>query len=102
VRVGAFVEAPKPANIVRAADGRYVLVDVGFARHLDRYEGEHEMPDDWRVVSWVARNGYCGLSSDGTSDGNRNRERERLWFSPHCLNPEASLFGAPPTNEGAP
>lgn len=26
----------KPANIVRAADGRYVLVDVGFARHLDR------------------------------------------------------------------
>lgn len=26
----------KPANIVRASDGRYVLVDVGFARHLDR------------------------------------------------------------------
>lgn len=25
----------KPANIVRAADGRYVLVDMGFARHLD-------------------------------------------------------------------
>jgi serine/threonine protein kinase len=25
----------KPANIVRAADGRYVLVDVGLARHLD-------------------------------------------------------------------
>ncbi len=26
----------KPANIVCAADGRYMLVDVGFARHLDR------------------------------------------------------------------
>jgi len=26
----------KPANIVRATDGRYVLVDVGFACHLDR------------------------------------------------------------------
>lgn len=26
----------KPANIVRASDGRYVLVDAGFARHLDR------------------------------------------------------------------
>jgi len=26
----------KPANIVRAAAGRYILVDVGFARHLDR------------------------------------------------------------------
>jgi serine/threonine-protein kinase len=26
----------KPANIVRAADGRFVLVDVGLARHLDR------------------------------------------------------------------
>lgn len=25
----------KPANIVRATDGRYLLVDVGFARHLD-------------------------------------------------------------------
>lgn len=25
----------KPANIVKAADGRYLLVDVGFARHLD-------------------------------------------------------------------
>jgi serine/threonine-protein kinase len=25
----------KPANIVRATDGRYVLVDVGLARHLD-------------------------------------------------------------------
>jgi len=25
----------KPANIVRAADGRCLLVDVGFARHLD-------------------------------------------------------------------
>lgn len=26
----------KPGNIVRASDGRFVLVDVGFARHLDR------------------------------------------------------------------
>lgn len=26
----------KPANIVRATDGRYVLVDVGVARHIDR------------------------------------------------------------------
>lgn len=26
----------KPGNVVRAADGRFVLVDVGFARHLDR------------------------------------------------------------------
>jgi serine/threonine-protein kinase len=26
----------KPANIVRAGDGRFVLVDVGLARHIDR------------------------------------------------------------------
>lgn len=26
----------KPANVVRTIDGRYVLVDVGFGRHLDR------------------------------------------------------------------
>lgn len=28
----------KPANIVRASDGRHLLVDVGFARHLDLSE----------------------------------------------------------------
>lgn len=24
--------------------------------------------------------------------GNENAKRERIWFSPHCLNPEPELF----------
>lgn len=46
------------------------------------YEGEHKLPDSWRVVAWRSQGGY-GSQSDGP--GRTNRERERIWFSPHCL-----------------
>lgn len=42
------------------------------------YEGEHEMPESWTVHHWKAARGYSG-------ETNQNRERERIWFSPHCL-----------------
>jgi hypothetical protein len=42
------------------------------------YDGEHEMPG-WREVSWTGARGYAG-------DDNDNRSKERIWFSPHCLN----------------
>ena len=60
---------------------------------LAGYEGEHEMPADWRVVEWQAAGGY-GLQGDGEStEGRRNSKRERLWCSPHCLKPaQGSLF----------
>ena len=45
------------------------------------YEGEHEMPG-WDCVAWKARGGY-GSQSDGR--GRENANRERIWFSPHCL-----------------
>jgi hypothetical protein len=48
------------------------------------YEGEHEMPANWSVVAWKAHGGY-GLNGDGTRRD--NRDRERIWFSPHCLGP---------------
>jgi site-specific DNA-adenine methylase len=54
------------------------------------YEGEHKMPDDWETVAWKAAGGYGGQRKDGS---NENAERERLWFSPHCLKPSESLFG---------
>lgn len=45
------------------------------------YEGEHDMPDTWRVLSWRAGGGY------GNRGGcNTNRGRERIWLSPACLN----------------
>jgi hypothetical protein len=55
-------------------------------------EGEHDMPADWRCVSWKARGGYGSQREDG---GNDNRHRERLWLSPACLDAtrQPSLFG---------
>lgn len=52
---------------------------------LAGYEGEHEMPDTWEKVAWKAAGGYGSQRADGT--GSDNSKRERLWFSPHCLNP---------------
>jgi DNA adenine methylase len=50
------------------------------------YAGEHEMPPTWECVAWKAHGGYSR-----TERGVANRERERIWFSPHCLKP--GLFG---------
>ena len=55
------------------------------------YENEHQFPDDWECVAWKPRGGYDGQRKDGDND---NRERERLWFSPHCVKPELPLFAA--------
>ena len=46
------------------------------------YEGEHPMPASWECVAWKASGGY-GAQGDG--DGSKNSQRERIWFSPHCL-----------------
>lgn len=55
------------------------------------YAGEHEMPGTWTEHAWKGARGYA-------SDENANRERERIWFSPHCLRLEqqTSLFAARP------
>jgi len=36
------------------------------------YEGEYRMPSSWSVFEWK-------------SQGSRNGQKERIWFSPHCL-----------------
>jgi site-specific DNA-adenine methylase len=54
------------------------------------YEGEHDMPSTWRCVAWKAAGGYAAAA--GNTD---NAKRERIWFSPACLNArQASLFAA--------
>jgi len=58
------------------------------------YDTEHielEQRHGWRVVQWQAHGGY----GNKNSQGNRNRHRERIWFSPHCLQPgtDTALFG---------
>lgn len=44
------------------------------------YEGEHEFPPTWRVVAWKAQGGHGNRNRE-----NKNRHKERLWLSPHCL-----------------
>jgi len=50
------------------------------------YEGEHEMPSSWSVVAWTSQGGY----SNRGANPRRNAGRERIWFSPHCIQASAS------------
>jgi len=54
------------------------------------YEGEHDMPKSWRKVAWVAGASYKTHRGDQT----RNRFKERLWLSPHCLQARSTLLEA--------
>ena len=49
------------------------------------YTEEHTLPESWACVPWKARGGY-GSQSDGR--GRDNADRERIWFSPHCIKPQ--------------
>ena len=48
------------------------------------YEGEHNTLEGlgWQKVAWKASGGYGARNKD-----NKNADRERIWFSPHCLDP---------------
>lgn len=50
------------------------------------YEGDFDWPSEWRAYAWKARGGY------GSQD---NAARERIWFSPACLDfqKQLGLFG---------
>jgi DNA adenine methylase len=45
------------------------------------YEGEHAMPESWEALAWKTKGGYGSQGSQGSLNSNR----ERIWFSPHCL-----------------
>ncbi|MGB1270473.1 MAG: DNA adenine methylase [Endozoicomonas sp.] len=46
------------------------------------YDGEHEELEEhgWSVFSWKAHGGYSNRNAE-----NKNRKRERIWFSPACI-----------------
>ena len=71
--------------VANGGNPRYRIVLAG-------YEAEHsaKMPQDWRVIAWKANRAY-GSSTNKDSDNNSNRGNERLWLSPHCMNPEPEL-----------
>jgi site-specific DNA-adenine methylase len=50
---------------------------------LAGYDTEHEMPKEWERVAGKAGHGYGGQCKTGY----KNKDRERLWFSPACLRP---------------
>lgn len=51
---------------------------------LAGYDGEHNALEamGWRVTAWKAAGGY-GRGKGGRGDD--NAAKERLWFSPHCM-----------------
>ena len=50
-------------------------------------EGHEELSEHgWSSYAWKAPGGY---GSQGNGRGKDNAKREVIWFSPHCLNPDA-------------
>lgn len=49
------------------------------------YAGTWTPPDGWAEVAWKTAGGYGGGRG---GDGEANRHRERIWFSPACLRPD--------------
>ena len=57
------------------------------------YEGEHNELEarGWMVHAWKTRGGYGSQSAAG----NNNGSRERIWFSPNCIQDQEPLFSSP-------
>lgn len=64
--------------------GKNLRVRVAFCG----YEGTHDFPG-WEEVAWKASGGYGGGQG---KRGEKNRGRERIWFSPACLKPSTQLL----------
>jgi hypothetical protein len=74
--------------IAHGDDPRYRIALCG-------YEGEHVMPDSWDCVQGKGGGGH-GFGGQAKA-GYGNRGRERIWFSPHCVDVAGKgyeLFGA--------
>ena len=86
------IETPVAADVrkwclANGKDKRLRIALCGYAG-----EGHEELESHgWDVEHWKARGGY-GSQGSGETDGRDNAKRERIWFSPHCLRPEGSLF----------
>ena len=97
---GLFLDPPYPASVDRHEElysvdcgevahrahavalewGKHPRVRVAFCG----YEGTHDFPDDWEEVAWRSSGGYGGGQG---GRGERNRDRERIYFSPACFEP---------------
>ena len=80
------IDCEKIAHDVREwaiSEGHNPLMRIA----LCGYEGEHDMPDDWHALEWKAGKGFAGQNK---KENNENQHKERIWFSPHCVNPDKS------------
>ncbi len=52
------------------------------------YAGEHDILEQhgWTVEAWKAHGGYANRNAENT-----NKDRERIWFSPACIQPETEI-----------
>jgi len=53
------------------------------------YAGEHDMPASWPVFEWSTQGGYGNNGEVQTG----NKRRERIWFSPACINDDSGQIG---------
>lgn len=78
-----------------SADVRAWCVENGIRSDLRialcGYEGEHNELETcgWSKVAWKAKGGYANQSGGE----NQNSKRERIWFSPACLQPGVTTTG---------
>lgn len=58
---------------------------------LAGHDGDYAL-EGWQFVQWSRHGGYA--NTGGESEARSLKEREGLWFSPHCLEPaQQTLFG---------
>lgn len=55
---------------------------IALCGYVDEHAEEMEAAG-WTMVRWRANGGYSNLNQQG----NDNKHREAIWFSPYCLNP---------------
>ncbi len=46
------------------------------------YEDARQPPEGWSVYHWSTKGSFAG----GSERGRENAKKERIWFSPHCVN----------------
>ena len=58
---------------------------------LAGYGGDYNLPG-WTVHRWQSHGGYGVQYSKDGSHAKSNRDRETIWFSPHCVSYEEAAF----------
>lgn len=53
------------------------------------YENDHHIPNNWETYAWKANGGFANA---GDERGRQNAFKERVWFSPHCLDSNKILI----------